>query len=100
MACQCPPHSRSDMLVSSGKLMISNTLTDLFADSLASANLTDSFVLAQSVLNNKDLSSACTHVSPISPTVGSRTPTFKPIYVDRGSSPFRLVDIGNEDNEK
>jgi hypothetical protein len=53
---------------------------------------------AQSVLNNNDIPSAYTRISPVNPAVESRTPTFKPIYVDRGSSPFRFVDIGNEEN--
>jgi hypothetical protein len=57
-------------------------------------------VSAQFVLNNKDLSSAYTRVSPVNLAIESRTPTFKPIYVDRGSSPFTFVDIGNEENER
>jgi hypothetical protein len=57
-------------------------------------------VSAQFVLNNENLSSAYTRISPVNPAVESRNSTFKPIYVDRGSLPFRFVDIANEENER
>jgi hypothetical protein len=100
MVCQCPPHSGSDRLDIINLSELTDTLADLFTDSLASENLTDSFVSAQFVLNNKYLSNAYTRVRPVNLAVGSSTLTFKPIYVVRGSSPFRFVDIGNEEYER
>jgi hypothetical protein len=79
---------------------LTNTLVDLFADSLASENSTDLFVSTLSVLNNKCLSSACDRVRPVNPAVESRAPLFKPTYVDRESLRFMFVDIGNEENER
>jgi hypothetical protein len=73
MDCQCPPQSGSDSLDIINLPKLTNTLADLFADSLASEKSTDSFVSAQSVLNNKNLSSAYTRVSPVNPAVRVET---------------------------